>query len=380
MKPFIYFLQILMGLTLIASGFVKIIDPIGFSYKLNEYFSPGVFNIPLLANFSLMLSVLLATYELLIGWMLLLGMAKMFTLSNLLILISFFGTLTFYSAYFNKVTYCGCFGEVLKLRPWESFGKNVLLLFFTLCLIGGKVYIKPFFSKRFRKLSLVFFVISSLFVAYHSINHLPLVDFGPYAAGKSISDQIKSAEELGLKEPEYENMYTLKHQKDQRVLILTDKEYLRQNLWKNPYWQIQVNKTQRRKITNGYEPPIADFFLKENKIDVTRKILAEPLSLWVISATIGEIDKQGLQMIKARVPSWKELNLPTLFLSSKEPNQLIKLPWIAADATLLKTIVRSNPGIVLLKRGRIIKKWHWRDAPKKSELTKLIESKDPIKT
>lgn len=374
MKQLTYFSRILVGFIFIASGFVKLIDPIGFSYKLEEYFSPAVFNLPFLADYALALAVFLTIYEILLGWMLLLGMARNFTLFNLFILIVFFSALTLYSAYFDKVTDCGCFGDALKLRPWESFGKDILLLFFILCLIGGRIYIKPCLSKSFRKITLLFFLLGSLFIAYHGINHLPLIDFRPYAIGKSIPNQMKSAEELGLKSPQYQNIYTLKNQKDKRVIIVNDKEYIEQKLWEDPNWQIQSDKTRRRKIKNGYEPLIDNFLLEENGNNVTEKTLSQPISLWVIDANPAKMDQEGLNAVQGQLNSWKELGLSPLWLSSAKPEASVEMRWISADATLLKTIIRSDPGIVLLKKGRIIKKWHWQDIPGKGELRELIEN------
>ncbi|WP_103326969.1 BT_3928 family protein [Bacteroidetes bacterium endosymbiont of Geopemphigus sp.] len=373
MKQLTYFSRILIGFIFIASGFIKLIDPIGFSYKLEEYFSPGIFNLPPLVDFALALAIFLAIYEILLGWMLLLGMSRNFTLFNLFIFIIFFSALTFYSAYFDKVTDCGCFGDVLKLRPWEYFAKDILILFFILCLIGGRIYIKPYFSKSFRKIALLFFLVGSLFITYHGINHLPLIDFRPYAVGKSIPNQMKSAEELGLKSPQYQNVYTLKNQKDKRLIIVSDKEYIAQKLWENSDWQIQSDKTQRRKIKNGYEPLIDNFLLEENGNNVTEKILSQPISIWVIDANPEKIDQKGLNAVQGQFNSWKEIGLSPLWFSSTKPEDSIEIPWISADATLLKTIIRSDPGIVLLKKGRIIKKWHWRDAPGKGELRELIK-------
>src|SRR5690625_2962251 len=127
MKALVNLARIIVGALFIFSGFVKMVDPLGFSYKLEEYLGPAVFDIAFLAPYSLQLSIILVIFELILGVMLLLGYAMNFTRWALLLMIIGFTFLTFYSAYFNKVTDCGCFGDAIPLDPWEPFIKDVLL-------------------------------------------------------------------------------------------------------------------------------------------------------------------------------------------------------------------------------------------------------------
>lgn len=375
MKCLTTFSRIVVGLLFILSGWVKLIDPIGFSYKLEEYFSPSVFDLPFLMYSSLLLSVLLSFFEVLIGLMLWLGVAKKFTLISLSALILFFGFLTFYSAYFHKVTECGCFGGVLSLTPWQSFGKNVLLLLFVLPLIGDQAYIQPIFSKKVRLMLLLIISTGFSAIVYRGLAHLPVMDFSPYAVGKSITKQIKTAEELGLDPPQYQILYTLKNIQDQSEKTVTDREYIDRELWKNPLWQIQPEKTIQKKIKNGYEPPIHDFALKKGEQDVTKEILSTPFVLLVICHNLLKADSDGMNKLKIYVPQWKKLKVQLIGLSSSEVYEQYGFSWAFGDATLLKTIVRSNPGLALLKEGTIVKKWHWRDMPMATELQSLIHQK-----
>jgi uncharacterized membrane protein YphA (DoxX/SURF4 family) len=128
MKILVGIIRIFVGILFIISGFIKLNDPLGFSYKLQEYFSAQVLNLEFLIPFALVIAIVLVIFELVLGIMLIIGYLPRFTLWSLLIMIVFFTFLTFYSAYFNKVTDCGCFGDALPLTPWQSFYKDVVLL------------------------------------------------------------------------------------------------------------------------------------------------------------------------------------------------------------------------------------------------------------
>ena len=119
MKILVSIMRVFVGVLFIVSGLIKLNDPLGFSFKLEEYFSAAVFNLPFLIDFSLALALFLVVFEVLLGVALLLGLWRRLVVFNLLALITFFTFLTFYSAYFNKVTDCGCFGDAIKLTPWE---------------------------------------------------------------------------------------------------------------------------------------------------------------------------------------------------------------------------------------------------------------------
>lgn len=146
-KVIVQLARVFVGVLFIFSGFIKLNDPIGFSYKLEEYFEKGVLNIEFLIPYALALAVFIVIFELLLGVTLLLGIAKKITNWSLLLMIVFFTFLTFYSAYFNKVTDCGCFGDAIPLTPWQSFYKDVVLLLLILILFYNQKYIQPIFSR-----------------------------------------------------------------------------------------------------------------------------------------------------------------------------------------------------------------------------------------
>ena len=138
MKYLVTFSRIVVGILFIISGFIKLNDPVGVLFKLEEYFSQGVLDLPFLMDYALVISLIVVILEVLLGVMLLIGFRVKFTVWSLLLMIVFFTFLTFYSAYFNKVTDCGCFGDAIKLTPWESFTKDIILLVLILILFFGK--------------------------------------------------------------------------------------------------------------------------------------------------------------------------------------------------------------------------------------------------
>ena len=163
----------------------------GFSFKLQDYFAAEVLNMEFLIPFSLGLAIFVVILEVILGIMLIVGYAKRFTLISLLVLIIFFTLLTFYSAYTGKVTDCGCFGDAMKMTPWQSFWKDIGLLVLILIVFFGRKYIQPFFSKIARSLIVLVSLILCLWLGYHVLMHLPVVDFRAYKVGANIPEGMK---------------------------------------------------------------------------------------------------------------------------------------------------------------------------------------------
>src|SRR5690606_35509059 len=134
MKILVGISRFIVGILFIVSGLVKLNDPVGFSFKLKDYFAPEVLDLEFLVPYALLIAIILVITEVLLGIALLLGYFKKFTLWALMLMIVFFTFLTFYSAYFNKVTDCGSFGDAIPLTPSESVTKDVILLFLILIL------------------------------------------------------------------------------------------------------------------------------------------------------------------------------------------------------------------------------------------------------
>ncbi|MDX1332276.1 MAG: DoxX family protein, partial [Robiginitalea sp.] len=190
MKYLVHISRVLVGVLFIISGLIKLNDPLGFSFKLEEYFSPAVLDLPFLEPYALALALFVVILEVILGVTLLLGYRIRLTIWTLLATIVFFTFLTFYSAYYNKVTDCGCFGDAVKMTPWQSFSKDVFLLVLILILIAGEKFIKPLGTPRFRLGVTLAALIACILFGNHVLNHLPVVDFRPYHLGANIPESM----------------------------------------------------------------------------------------------------------------------------------------------------------------------------------------------
>lgn len=378
MKYLTGFSRIFVGVLFIFSGLIKLNDPMGFSFKLEEYFAPDVLNLEFLTPLALAFALLVVIFEVVLGIALLLGWQKKWTLWALLLLIVFFTFLTFYSAYFNKVTDCGCFGDAIPLTPWGSFTKDIVLLAFILILFAGKKYINAISSQVVSLGILVVSVILCSWMGYHVLNHLPFKDFRPYAEGLSIVDGMKQAEELGLEPPQYDVIYTLKNEAGE-VIEINSTQYLEEKWWEKKDWVLQEDLSKSIKVKDGYEPPVHDFSIVTEYGDVTDSVLSADNYVLIISYRLDKSDKAAFKSIAKTAWELEEASIPVIALTSTSGQEVedlrhdIQAPFEFAntDQTTLKTIIRSNPGIVWLKEGRVHKKWHFNDLPDVTALKTL---------
>jgi|TARA_B110000263_G_scaffold229350_1_gene223038 uncharacterized membrane protein YphA (DoxX/SURF4 family) len=363
----------LVGILFIFSGLIKINDPVGTQIKLEEYFQ--VFSsdfTPLfehLVPLALFLSVILCTLEVVIGIALILNYRMKITSSILLTLILFFTFLTFYSAYFNKVTDCGCFGDAIKLTPWESFTKDIILLFFSFIIFfltkkfkkeKGFFYIKilDYKNSSIRDGIIVFTTLICLIISVTAINFLPFIDFRAYKVGNDI---------VSLMEPSEDLKYSYIMEKNEKEYVFdiypNDESYTFKEL---------------RLLNPEAEAKITDYSLWNNNEDYTKESLSGN-KLFIIIHNINNIDKELINKIKkltSNIYFWVE----PVIVTSNEPksfNQFlkknaIKLKYVYGDATVLKTIIRSNPGFFLLRNGFVKGKWHYNNIPDPKEVLKKV--------
>lgn len=372
MRVLVFFSRLIVGILFIISGFVKVIDPIGLGFKLEEYFSPSVLNIPFLTDLSLPLAIFFSVFEIFLGILLLLGVWRKFTVYALFITIVFFTFLTFYSAYFNKVTDCGCFGDALKLEPWTSFYKDIVLLIFILILMIGQKYIKPLFIKNLNIGLITLSTIVSLYMAYQGVNHLPLIDFRAYAVNKDLVHGMKSAEELGLKPTTYKTLFTLKNRLDGSTIVVDDKKYISQKLYQDiSIWEIEVDKTKNVIDQKGYEAPIHDFYFDCNGEDKTAYYLQHPKVILFVMPFVEKISIKQVQALNQLADQAKKEGYEVVGVGNN-PIDDITFDLCFMDQTTMKTIIRSNPGILLISNGVVKAKYHSNDLPSVKQLnTKL---------
>lgn len=370
--------RVLVGALFIFSGFIKLNDPVGFSFKLDEYFGADVLNLPFLQPFALWIALIVVILEVLLGIALLIGYQRKLTSWLLLLMIVFFTFLTFYSAYFNKVTDCGCFGDAIPLTPWQSFGKDVVLSILILIIFFNQQYIKPILSHTGSYVTMSFsLVLCSLFGNY-VLKHLPAIDFRAYAVGKSISEGMKSAEELGVQGTEYGTVYVMKNNSTGEEKKISSKAYVDEKWWENKEWEMLSDKTETVVLVHGYEPPVHDFVMTLEDEDITDKVLSMPAVFLVISYKMEITDDDAYAKINEFAVEAGKSGTMLLGVSASLPEVVEQkrhdlqtpFPFAVMDETTLKTIVRSNPGIVLLKHGRVAAKWHHNDLPDFAEVQK----------
>tara|TARA_R110000868_G_scaffold77551_20_gene221957 strand:+ start:6839 stop:7933 length:1095 start_codon:yes stop_codon:yes gene_type:complete len=358
MKILVSISRILVGVLFIISGLIKLNDPLGFSYKLQEYFSPDVLNIPFLEPYALMISVLVVVFEVVLGVFLLIGYKPKFTAWSLLLMIVFFTFLTFYSAYFDKVKDCGCFGDALKLTPWESFTKDVVLLFLILILFFGVKHIKPLFSKLPTTIIALLSFIFSLWFGYHVLMHLPSKDFRAYKIGANIKEGMTVPEDAPKPVVEYSWKFSVNGEEQ---IITTNGSY--------PTVEGEFVSVDTKVIKEGYEPPIYDFSIESEDEDLTDYFLSEQNLIVVVSYSLEKIERDGALKLKALQDAARKNNYRIIGLtaSGEEAKQRIQeaynidFDWYLCDEKALKTVVRSNPGIIELDKGTVKQKVHWND-------------------
>lgn len=359
MKALVFISRILVGGLFIFSGLIKLNDPMGFSFKLEDYFAPDVLNLEFLVPYALAIAIFVVIFEVLLGVMVIIGYARKFTVWSLLLMIIFFTFLTFYSAYFNKVTDCGCFGDAIKLTPWESFTKDVILLVFILILFFGKKYITPLFAKRTLKVILIATLLFCIFITYQVLNHLPYIDFRAY----KIESNIQKSMSIPPDAPKavYEYLWKFNINGEEKT-VTTFGDY--------PSVDGEFIGVDTKKISDGYIPPILDFTIENNDEIVTEEILSTEKLIMVVVYNVERSNPKGFENIKKITDQAKAKGYTVIGLSASIGNTINQLKdshnldfdFYFCDQTVLKTILRSNPGILELNAGSIKQKLHWKDA------------------
>jgi uncharacterized membrane protein YphA (DoxX/SURF4 family) len=358
MKYIVHISRVLVGVLFIISGFIKLDDPLGFSYKLEEYFGVDVLNLEFLIPYALGISVFVVVFEVVLGVFLLIGYKPKFTVWSLLLMIVFFTFLTFYSAYFDKVKDCGCFGDAIKLTPWGTFKKDIVLLVFVLILFFGMRHIKPIFkSFPTTVLALLSFLVS-LWFGYHVIMHLPTIDFRAYKIGNNIQEQMGIPEDAQKPVLEYTWIFNVNGEEQEFV---TNGSY--------PKVDGEYVGVETETIDEGYIPPIQDFSIESDDEDLTAKFLEEEKLIIIAMYSITKGERDGVSKLKSFSDRAMKNGYTVIGLTSSGADDKASLKadhnlnfnFYLCDEKVIKTIVRSNPGVVLLNKGTVINKAHWND-------------------
>ncbi|MDB4924467.1 BT_3928 family protein [Mucilaginibacter sp.] len=372
----IWFCRISVGLLFIFSGLIKANDPLGFSYKLEEYFE--VFHITFLNGLALSFAVLLCALEMILGFALLIGVRAKQVAWGLLLIIIFFAFLTFYSAFFKVVQTCGCFGDAIPLTPWQSFSKDLVLLLLIVVLFKNKKNIMPLFSFKIGERLLIAAVMLSVGFGLYTYNFSPIIDFLPYKIGANISDEMKTPP--GAMPDEFELTYNLKNKKTGETKTMSDKEYLKTGIWKDNNWAV-IGNPESKLVKKGFSPKIADLAIQDaQRNDYTQELLANPFySLVIVAYDLKKTDEGAINRLNALATNLTQnFNIRTVLLTSNSATDAVafgkKFHLISeifyADGVPLKSMVRANPGIILLKNGTIVNKWHYHTVPDYDHLVK----------
>ncbi|AZA54116.1 BT_3928 family protein [Chryseobacterium sp. G0201] len=357
-------LRFIIAVIFILSGFVKAVDLVGFSFKMEEYFSPSVFNMPFLEKFALFFSIIVVVLELFLGFMLLLKLKLKFTLSALIALCIFFGFLTFYSAYFNVVTDCGCFGDAIKFTPWQSFIKDVVLLvgLIIVFILYRKEFKKKddysFSSKKessntFKYVLLAVFSLGMIYIMAQGIMHEPLIDFRDYKIGTDIKTEKQN---INKNPSEYKTFYSLKNQKTGEVLKVNQDDYIKETKYwaEGSPWKIEEGKNESVLVKEGYKSEIVKFKIEDpTGLEVTDEVINAPKAILVFSYHPKEVSAELLQKVEAKVNAQKGA---VIYGVSTDPNTFKTIKNAMMDGTAIKTIARSNPFVLILQNGKIVDK------------------------
>lgn len=357
--------RFLVGTVFVFSGLIKLNDPVGTQIKFEEYFEVFAQDVPLLHNFfmalvpfTLTMSVLFCAAEIILGVALMVSYKPKVTIWLLFFLIVFFTFLTFYSAYFNRVTDCGCFGDAIKLKPWTSFGKDVVLTVLILFIIGHRNRIKPRKTGWLVGLTTVL----TLGLGIYAIQFLPPLDLLPYAVGKSIPVQMKPSEPL-----RYQYVMEKNGKTTTFAQYPTDPTYKFNEM-------VLINDSAKPKIT--------DYRVWNDELegDFTQQTF-KGSKLFVIVKSTKDVDAGSIPAIRSLVRDLQRSSVETYILTSVSDGEInafrtqyqLGMKYYKVDATVLKTIMRPNLGTWLLKDGIVRGKWHYNTTPDAAEVQKLVK-------
>lgn len=367
MKILTQLCRILVGVLFIFSGLIKANDPLGFSYKLDEYFS--VFGMEFLQPMSLFFAIFICAYEIIFGFMLLIGSKVKLTVWALLLMILYFTFLTFYSAYYDKVKECGCFGDFLHLTPWQSFYKDIALLVTILILLPGKKYIQPIFGGKIEMGLNILVTIFSIAFPLYTWNYLPVKDFRPYAIGKNIQEGMKLPE--GAKKDSIVMVFI--YEKDGKQMEISYDDVMKGKVDSTYKYIDRRDKV----IIEGDKPAIHDFTIASTDgSDYTEQILNyDGYYFFLIMYDLNKANRSIFGAINDFTRLCRQDSIPIIALtaSADQIDSFKKetgtdIDFYLTDQITLKTMIRSNPGLMLFKKGTVIDMWHYNSFPSFSDV------------
>jgi len=353
---------VLLGCVFIFSGFVKAIDPLGSTYKFDDYFRAfgGIFET--FTNISFPLAILLSTIELVIGLSLLFRVQiRSATIAALAFMVVMTPLTLYIALKKDLVTDCGCFGDALVISNWATFIKNVVLDIFVILILVFQEKFKPIFKRNAQQIALGIFVVLALGLSAYCYRHLPLIDFLPYKVGVNIPNAMVVPENAST--DKYQTTFIYKKNGVQ-------KEFTLENYPKgDSTWKFIDQKTIL--ISQGTKAKIHDFSIVNAQFeDITEDVLYNPNYTYLVTMyDLSKTSQEGALKAEKIYQKIKSSGIKFYTLTGSSDADIqefiqktgVTYPFCKTDPTTLKTIIRANPGLVLIKKGTILKKWNWRD-------------------
>lgn len=370
LKNLTRFVSFLVGSLFIFSGLVKVNDPVGTQIKMKEYFEVFAEDFaPFFEAFipyALYFAVFMVVFEVILGVALIVGFRMKLTLTLLTVLMVFFTFLTGYSAIYNKVTDCGCFGDAIPLTPWQSFYKDLILSVLIIFIWLFHTRCTPILADRQAGFTVLGSLIFAGLLSFLAIEHLPFIDFRPYKVGNNIPELMK---------PSGDYIY-------EYIFTTPEGERIRSKDWISD----DSYKYDTMILTNPeVEPKITDYELWTNEIPSFKDSTFSGPVLMVIVHKVEKSNVKSFEKINKLVEELEEENpeLRIIAATSSGPEDFdafrhevqLAIPYYNIDEKVAKTIVRSNPGLWLLNDGTVKGKWHYNDVPKTETLLKKLEAK-----
>ena len=344
-----------LAVVLILSGFVKAVDPLGTQYKIDDYLTAMHLGGLMPPVVTLTLSVLLAAVEFCLGIFLLLAIRRRFTSACVVALLSVMTPLTLWLAIANPISDCGCFGDAIVLTNWQTFLKNVVLLVAAIVVVMQPKSMFRFVSRSNQWIAINYSMLFILAVSLWCLYDLPLFDFRPYHIGADIKKGMEIPEDA--EQPEFETTFIMEKEGRRQTFSIDN--------YPDSTWTFVEAKTVMTKA--GYVPPIHDFAVTTSDgDDITEQLLSEKSYVFLlVSPHLEHADDSRLDQINELHEYAKEHAYPFYGLTASGQRGIerwsdttgAEYEFCQADETTLKTIVRSNPGLLLLKQGKVIRKW-----------------------
>jgi len=348
--------RFILAVTLIFSGYVKAVDPSGTQYKIEDYME-AVGLAGLLPDWLTMtMSVGLCALEFCLGIFLLFAIQRRVSSRIATGLMAVMTLITLWLAIWNPISDCGCFGDAIKLSNWGTLWKNALLLACAIVVVRNPLLMMRFISRTNQWIVIYFTVVFILLTSLWSLYDLPQFDFRPYHIGANIKKGMEIPE--GEKQPQFETTFILEKNGEQKEFTLND--------YPDSTWTFIDSKTVQTE--EGYVPPIHDFSLTEQETgdDITEEVLTDTgYTFLLVAPYLEKADDSCFGEIDQIYEYAEDNGLPFYCVTASSDKSINKwrdltgaeYPFCRADGTTLKTIIRSNPGLVLLKKGTVIRKW-----------------------